>query len=105
MRVVAFLVLLGCSRTDALPITHTCNADADCELVSGAPPNCCSTCASTVMTVSEAAQANGQCRAIAKAEPDYFSRCPHLDCACVKTTAACKDHACVALTGPCGPPQ
>jgi len=101
---VLALAAVACSSPTVAgpPVTSTCQGDADCELVNGLPPRCCSRCEPSAMTKSAAAAARATCAATAKDQPDYFSRCPHLSCPCTRSTARCKASACVVETGPCG---
>jgi hypothetical protein len=70
----------------------TCKVDADCELLSAAPPNCCGGCGGTAVNHATALHARDECR---KADSDYFARCPHYNCVCAREKAVCKAGQCV----------
>lgn len=77
----------------------SCVRDADCQLVNGTPPNCCSRCRSQAVTRAEAAAIARECN---RPRPgDYHDRCPHLSCTCVKEQAVCKSGKCTVESKGC----
>jgi hypothetical protein len=91
----------GLAPPDASVTKAACTKDADCTLVSAAPPSCCSRCDPTAMTRADAAKAGAKCSDMEKAQPDYFKRCPHLSCMCKRSEARCRAGACVLESKGC----
>jgi hypothetical protein len=100
------VIACGSPRSDAPgptspPTTgsQVCQTDADCELVNGQPPSCCSRCTATAMSKPDAERVRAEC---AKSRSgDYFDRCPHLSCTCVQETARCTNGACTVESADC----
>lgn len=102
LRLVLAVAVAACSSNaaPAAPSGPECAVDADCALVGGVPPDCCSRCGRTAMPAARALDVGATC---AKKRGDYFKRCPHLRCTCQRETARCQAGTCTVETKGCNP--
>jgi hypothetical protein len=100
-RIAIVLVLAACGQRQPAASDRSCQADSDCELETAAPPGCCSACAPTAVSQRQATDDRATCERVAKDQPDYFQRCPHLDCPCERGTARCDHGTCTVDVKPC----
>lgn len=106
--IVVLVILAACDKGAArsspgVKLETACKVDDDCALLGSMPPECCSACGPQAFTRASVEAANARCQELSKGRKDYFEHCPHLDCACQRSTARCKANTCVVETTGCQP--